>query len=280
MDFYKKSKSGSIIDEILLLKEGDKMEDINLYTLLFLVIAGFIAAFIDSVVGGGGLISIPALLFTGMSPSAALATNKFSSSMGSLTSTISFIRAGKVNFKFVIKFLPLTVGGSIIGAYVVHFVSPDILKPLILVILVVVAIYTIVKKDWGKETLYKGLTRNKLIMMLLLIFAIGFYDGFLGPGTGSFLLFAFLIIGFDFVQAAGNAKILNFGSNIAALVVFLSMGTVNFAYGIPMGIAMVAGALVGTNFAIKKGSSYVRVLFIGVTVLLIGKNILNYLHLI
>ena len=256
------------------------MEDINLYTLLFLVIAGFIAAFIDSVVGGGGLISIPALLFTGISPSAALATNKFSSSMGSLTSTTPFIRAGKVNFKFVIKFLPLTVIGSIVGAYVVHFVSPDILKPLILLILVIVAIYTIIKKDWGKETLYKGLTRNKLILMLLVIFAIGFYDGFLGPGTGSFLLFAFLIIGFDFVQAAGNAKILNFGSNIAALVVFLSMGTVNFAYGIPMGIAMVAGALVGTNFAIKKGSSYVRLLFICVTVVLIGKNILNYFHVI
>lgn len=256
------------------------MEDINLYTLLFIVIAGFIAAFIDSVVGGGGLISIPALLFTGISPTAALATNKFSSSMGSLTSTISFIRAGKVNVKFVLKFLPLTVIGSILGAYVVHFVSPDILKPLILVILVVVAIYTIVKKDWGKESLYKGLNRNKLILMLLLIFAIGFYDGFLGPGTGSFLLFAFLIIGFDFVQAAGNAKVLNFGSNIAALVVFLSMGSVNFVYGIPMGIAMVAGALVGTKFAIKKGASYVRVLFICITILLIGKNVLNYLHII
>jgi uncharacterized protein len=118
-----------------------------------------------------------------------------------------------------------------------------------------------------------------MILLIIIIFAIGFYDGFLGPGTGSFLLFSFLIIGFDFVQAAGNARILNFGSNIAALIIFLSMGTVNFAYGIPMGLAMVAGALVGTNFAIKKGASYVRILFICVTVLLIGKNVLNYFHI-
>ncbi|KRF47976.1 sulfite exporter TauE/SafE family protein [Peribacillus frigoritolerans] len=255
------------------------MEDINLYTLLFLVLAGFIAAFIDSVVGGGGLISIPALLFTGISPSAALATNKLAGTMGSLTSTISFIRAGKVDFNFVIKLFPITVIGAALGAYVVHFVSAEILKPLILILLVIVAIYTLVKKDWGKDAKYKGLTRKKMILLIVIIFAIGFYDGFLGPGTGSFLLFSFLIIGFDFVQAAGNARILNFGSNIAALIIFLSMGTVNFAYGIPMGLAMVAGALVGTNFAIKKGASYVRILFICVTVLLIGKNVLNYFHI-
>jgi len=169
--------------------------------------------------------------------------------------------------------------GAALGAYVVHFVSAEILKPLILILLVIVAIYTLVKKDWGKDAKYKGLTRKKMILLIIIIFAIGFYDGFLGPGTGSFLLFSFLIIGFDFVQAAGNARILNFGSNIAALIIFLSMGTVNFAYGIPMGLAMVAGALVGTNFAIKKGASYVRILFICVTVLLIGKNALNYFHI-
>jgi len=256
------------------------MEDINLYTLLFLIIAGFIAAFIDSVVGGGGLISIPALLFTGLPPSTALATNKLASSMGSLTSTLAFIKAGKINFKLVIKLFPLTIIGAISGAYVVHFVSSEILKPLILVLLIIVAIYTILKKDWGKEAVYKGLNWKKATIFIFAIFAIGFYDGFLGPGTGSFLLFAFLMIGFDFVQAAGNAKILNFGSNIAALIIFLAMGSVNFSYGIPMGLAMIAGALIGTKFAIKKGASYVRLLFIFVTILLISKNVLTYFHII
>ncbi|WP_141431048.1 TSUP family transporter [Bacillus sp. 03113] len=256
------------------------MEDLNLYTLGFLVLAGFLAAFIDSVVGGGGLISFPALLFLGLPPSTAIATNKLAGSMGSLTSTISFIKSGKVNFSLVSKLFPLTVIGSLLGAYVVRHVSSGVLKPLVLVLLIAVAIYTIVKKDWGKDAKYKGMNLQRGIIFAVVVFTIGFYDGFFGAGTGSFLLFSFLIIGFDFIQSAGNAKVLNFGSNIAALIMFLYFDMVNFSYGIPMGIAMILGALVGSNFAIKQGVSYVRILFIVVTLFLIGKNILDYLHLI
>lgn len=256
------------------------MEDINSYTLLFLIAAGFLASFIDSVVGGGGLISIPALLFTGLPPSTAIATNKLASSMGSLTSTISFIRSGKVDFRLVSKLFPLTFIGSLVGAFIVKHISSEVLKPLVLVLLITVAIYTILKKDWGKDSKYQGMNWKKAAMFTIVIFIIGFYDGFFGAGTGSFLLFSFLIIGFDFVQSAGNAKVLNFGSNIAALSMFLYLDIVNFAYGIPMGIAMIFGALIGSNFAIKKGVSYVRVLFILVTLFLIGKNVLDYMHII
>lgn len=253
------------------------MEDLNIYTLLILICFGFLAAFIDSVVGGGGLISIPALLFSGLSPSAAIATNKLASSMGSLTSTIAFIKSGKVDFHLVAKLFPLVFTGSILGALVVNFVSSELLKPLVLVLLIAVTIYTILKKNWGHESTYRKLTWKKALLFALVIFAIGFYDGFLGAGTGSLILFAFLIIGCDFLQSAGNAKFLNFGSNIAALIVFISLDMVNFSYGIPMGISMVLGALVGSNFAIKKGVAYVRVLFISVTVFLIGKNIIDYM---
>ncbi|MGG2065490.1 TSUP family transporter [Bacillus sp. S14(2024)] len=256
------------------------MEDINLYTLVFLVLSGFLAAFIDSVVGGGGLISIPALLFTGLPPSTAIATNKLASSMGSLTSTISFIKSGKVNFRLVSKLFPLTVLGSFLGAYIVKHISSQVLQPLVLVLLIAVAIYTILKKDWGKDSKYEGMGWKRGLIFAVTVFTIGFYDGFFGAGTGSFLLFSFLIIGFDFIQSAGNAKVLNFGSNIAALIMFLYLDVVNFSYGIPMGIAMILGALVGSNFAIKKGVSYVRILFIVVTLFLIGKNILDYIHLI
>lgn len=120
---------------------------------------------------------------------------------------------------------------------------------------------------------------KKAIVFSCVIFIIGFYDGFFGAGTGSFLLFAFLMVGFDFLQSAGNAKVLNFGSNIAALIIFLYLDVVNFAYGIPMGLAMILGAFVGSNFAIKKGVSYVRILFIIVTLFLIGKNIIDYLRI-
>lgn len=115
--------------------------------------------------------------------------------MGSLTSTISFIRAGKVDFKFVIKLFPITVIGAALGAYVVHFVSAEILKPLILILLVIVAFYTLVKRDWGKDAKYKGLTRKKMILLIIIIFAIGFYDGFLGPGQVPFYYFHFSSLG-------------------------------------------------------------------------------------
>lgn len=253
------------------------MEDISLYTLLFLVIAGFLAAFIDSVVGGGGLISVPALLFTGLPPSTALATNKLASTMGSFTSTVTFIRSGNVNFRLVGKLFPLTIMGSLAGAYIVQHISTEVLKPLVLVLLIAVAIYTIFKKDWGTDSKYKGMSKKRGIIFAMLILALGFYDGFFGAGTGSFLIFSFLLVGFDFLQSAGNAKVLNFGSNIAALGMFLYLDVVNFAYGIPMGIAMVLGALAGSNFAIKKGVSYVRILFIAVTLVLICKNVLDYI---
>ncbi|MFB8423857.1 MULTISPECIES: sulfite exporter TauE/SafE family protein [Priestia] len=254
------------------------MGDISLYTLIFLIGAGFLAGLIDSVVGGGGLISTPALLFTGISPSTAIATSKLASATGSLMSTISFVRSGKVNFKFVSKLIPLTLIGAILGAIVFLHISSEMLKPIVLVLLVIVAIYTIVKKDWGKKSNYKGMSFKRAIIFGTIIFGIGFYDGFFGPGTGSFLLFAILSLGFDFVESAGNAKVLNLVSNVAALTIFLYLGVVNFTYGIPISIAMTLGALVGSNLAIKKGAAYVRVLFILVTVFLIGKNVLNYFH--
>ncbi|WP_182104464.1 TSUP family transporter [Niallia taxi] len=252
--------------------------DIDLSLLIILIIFGFLAAFIDSVVGGGGLIALPALLFTGMNPAAAVATNKLASTIGSLTSTYMFYRSGKLDLKSVYKLFPLTFIGSMLGAWCIHLMDPEMLKPLMLIMLAAVAIYTIFKKDWGSISSPKTLSPRHYIMFLAAIFAIGFYDGFLGPGTGSFLMFAFLLIGFDFLKAAGNAKFLNFGSNIAGLLMFIFLGQVNYTYGLIMGVAQLAGAICGSRFAIKKGSSFVRVLFIAVTCLLLVKNIYDYIQ--
>lgn len=254
------------------------MFDIDLSLLIILIIFGFLAAFIDSVVGGGGLIALPALLFTGLHPAAAVATNKLASTIGSLTSTYMFYRSGKLDIKSVYKLFPLTFIGSMLGAWCVHLMDPEMLKPLMLIMLAAVAIYTIFKKDWGSISSPKSLSPRHYIMFLAAIFAIGFYDGFLGPGTGSFLIFAFLLIGFDFLKAAGNAKFLNFGSNIAGLLMFMFLGQVNYTYGLIMGVAQLAGAICGSRFAIKKGSSFVRVLFIAVTCLLLVKNIYDYIQ--
>jgi len=259
-------------------REVDEMPfNLDPTMLLILVVFGFLAAFIDSVVGGGGLIALPALLFTGLTPAAAVATNKLAGTIGSLTSTIMFYRSGKLDFKSVYKLFPFTFIGSMIGAWTVHLMHPEVLKPLMLVMLAVVAVYTVFKKDWGSISTYKKLSNRHILLFILSIFVIGFYDGFIGPGTGSFLIFAYLMIGFDFLKAAGNAKFLNFGSNIAALVMFIILGQVNYAYGLPMGLAQLVGAICGSKFAIKRGTGYVRVLFILVTFLLLAKNAYDYL---
>ncbi|QPQ36058.1 TSUP family transporter [Lysinibacillus sp. JNUCC-52] len=243
---------------------------------IILILLGFLAAFIDSVVGGGGLIALPALLFVGLSPTTAVATNKLAGTMGSLTSVISFYRSGKLDFRFVRKYFPLAFIGSLIGAWFVTLISPDILKPLMLIMLAAVGVYTIFKKDWGGSATIKKLSPIRIFGLIFLLLAIGFYDGFLGPGTGSFFIFTFLMLGLDFLKAAGNAKFLNLGSNMAALLMFVYLDEVHYLYGVIMGIAQIFGAIVGTQFAIKKGSTFVRKLFIIVTMTLLLKNTYDY----
>ena len=153
--------------------------------LMILIVFGFVVAFIDSVVGGGGLIALPALLFTGLNPASAVATNKLASTMGSATSNIVFYRSGNLNLKSAFKLVPLTFIGSIIGAWTVHLMNPEVLKPLMLIMLGAVAIYTIFKRIG----VVFPLIRNCLVdtsLFLPFYFCYWFYDGFLGPGTGSF----------------------------------------------------------------------------------------------
>ncbi len=254
------------------------MDGISIDVILFLMGAGFISAFIDSVVGGGGLISLPALLLVGLPPNIALGTNKVASAMGSLTSTISFMRSGKINFALVKYLFPLSFMGSVFGVIAVQQIPSQFLKPLVVIMLIVVTIYTFTKKDWGNESTYQGTTKKIAYLSAVSALALGFYDGFFGPGTGSFMIFSFLMIGFDFVVAAGNAKALNFASNIAAVIAFGWIGAIHYQYAIPMGLSMIIGALVGSRVAIKQGAAYVRPLFISMSVVLIGKQLWDVLH--
>ncbi|MVP01988.1 TSUP family transporter [Paenibacillus lutrae] len=251
------------------------MEMLSWEMLLFLIVVGFLAAFVDSVVGGGGLITVPALLFTGLPPALVLGTNKLSGTMCSLTSTASFMLSGKINFKLAAGLFPLSLIGSILGALLVHQIPSEFLKPLVVLLLVAVTAYTLLKKNWGAASTYKGLTARSKGWLIAGAFVIGFYDGFFGPGTGSFLIFLFLLLGFDFVGASANSKVLNLASNLGALATFFVLDSVSLTYGLPMGIAMIGGALVGTRFAIRKGASFVKPLFVAMTIILIGKQIWN-----
>ncbi len=169
------------------------MEELSFQVIILLIAFGFLAAFIDSVVGGGGLISLPALMFVGLSPASAIATNKLAATMGTFTSAMYFIRSGKVDFKIVGKLIPLTIVGAVAGALVVKFIPSDILRPLVLVMLVFIAIYIIAKKNWGSVSTYKKMTQRKTLIFFFAILMIGFYDGFFGPGTGSFFNFCIFI---------------------------------------------------------------------------------------
>lgn len=246
--------------------------DLDISLIAILVVFGFLGAFINSIVGGGGMITLPVLLFVGLPPATAIATNKLAATLGNLTSMLTFWRAGKIDYKLVGPIVPLVFIGSMLGAFTVNFISPNLLKPLIFVMLVVVLIYTVIKKDWGSIEKRLEMTRKRKFLFISALIAIGFYDGFLGPGTGSFIIFAFILMGFDFIQASGNAKLLNFTSNFAALIMFVFLDTINYSYGIIMGLSMIAGAFAGAKFALGRGTRYVRIIFILVTSLLILKN--------
>jgi uncharacterized membrane protein YfcA len=241
--------------------------------LLFLIAAGFIAGFIDAVVGGGGLISVPALLLTGLPPNMVLGTNKLGGTLASMTSTVSFLISGKINGKLVLLLFPLSFIGALLGTYTVHLVPSTYLRPLVVCMLVLLLIYTLMRKNWGALASPRPMTRYIKVATAVCAFALGFYDGFFGPGTGSFLLFLFLLLGFDFVGASGNAKVLNMASNLASLIAFLLLGSVHIGYGIPMAVAMIAGALIGSRLAIRHGARYVKPLFIVITSILIGKQL-------
>lgn len=234
----------------------------------------FLAAAVDAIAGGGGLISLPALLLVGVPPHLALGTNKFASTTGSLNSSVTFARSGKVYFPLVKWQIPFTLVGAALGVFAVLHVSSDFLNKVVPVLILLVGLYTVFHKNLGLEANFQGLTRIRLAGGFLFAFAIGFYDGFFGPGTGSFLIFLFIaLFGFDFVTSSANAKVLNFVSNLVSLILFAWSGKILYAYGIPMAIFMLIGSQVGTKLAIRKGATLVKPIFITMSLLVAAKLI-------
>lgn len=239
----------------------------NIYGMIFLCCAGFMASFVDSIAGGGGIISVPAYMIAGLPTHIALGTNKFAATMGSLTSSISFIRSGNCNFKLLKYVAPFTLVGSILGVKAVLLIDEGFLQPLVLVLILTIGIYTFFSNSIGEEDTFKGFTNKNLIISIIFGFSLGFYDGFFGPGTGSFLVFGFIsILGFNFLRASANARVLNFVSNISALVTFAISGNINYAIGIPVCIFMIMGAKVGSKLAISKGNKIIKPIFVTMSI--------------
>ena len=245
--------------------------------LLFIFGAGFVGAFIDAVVGGGGLVTTPALLGVGLPVATALGSNKLGSVFGTFTSAYTFWRNNRIDKKVILKLAPLSFLGSGLGAYLVYLLPEKLMKNIVVLALVAVAVYTYRRKDWGDVNQVKKFTMGIVALAAALAFFLGFYDGFFGPGTGSFLIFTFLYLGYNFVYAAGNAKVLNLASGLGALLVFSLTGSINLPYAITMAVGQVLGARIGAKLAIAKGAAYVKPLYLTVTTLLIGKQVYDLL---
>ncbi|MCI6151988.1 MAG: TSUP family transporter [Fusobacterium perfoetens] len=250
--------------------------NVDVGTFLFLGVACFIAAFIDAIAGGGGLITVPAYLASGLPAHIALGTNKVSSSIGTVASSLKFATSGKVNKEMVKRMIPFSFIGALMGVRTVVLIDSKYLYPIAIVLLLLVLVYTLINKKMGEKNNFTGLNKSNIRQGKIMAFVMGFYDGFFGPGTGSFIIFALIkIFKLDFTNASGNAKILNLTSNLASMLLFIYLGKVNFFYSIPIGIIMVFGATLGAKMAVSKGTSFIKPIFLVVTTIVLVKMILE-----
>lgn len=245
--------------------------------MIWLILCGFTAGFVDSIVGGGGLIQLPAL-FVFLPPALAanvapvLGSNKFASICGTSVASWQYLRKVRLSARISIPSTAAAIVFSFLGARAVSLLNPKVIKPVILLLLVLVAIYTITRKKKAPAHPLNLDPKWHVPAALAVGTVIGFYDGFFGPGTGTFLIIAFVgLFGFDFLKASASAKVVNLGTNFAAVLWFASTGNILYRYAVPLAVANVAGAALGSRLAILKGSEFVRKFFIAVVLLLIAR---------
>ena len=256
------------------------MPDITIVQSLFLLGFAFLAGLIDSIAGGGGLIQLPALM--AILPTTPvvflLGTNKLASSCGTTMAIYQYARKVPIEWKKVLPIAGIAFSAGILGALVATSVPNYWMRPLVLVLLVIVLLYTLFKKDLGAQVHQVPFSdRKKLLLSLLAGLVIGFYDGFFGPGTGNFLILALIgIFGMDFLHASASCKIINLATNVGALILFGSQGTIYIRLGLLMAVFNIAGNFLGVQLAVLKGSKFIRVLFIVVVAGLLVKQGIDF----
>ncbi|MFJ2661238.1 sulfite exporter TauE/SafE family protein [Arthrobacter koreensis] len=249
------------------------LEDITLATIALVVVAGLAAGWIDAVVGGGGLLQLPALLLVpGISPVQALATNKMGSVFGTTTSALTYYRRAHPDLKTALPMAGVALAGSFGGAVLAASLPSSVFKPIIVVALVVVAVFTATKPTVGELTKLRHSGNRHYVTAGAIGAVIGFYDGLIGPGTGSFLIIAMVtLLGYNFLAASAKAKIVNMATNIGALAFFLPHGSLLWGLGLVLGLANMTGGYIGARMAVTKGSRFIRIVFLVVVGALIIK---------
>ncbi len=237
--------------------------------IIILCTAALAAGFIDAIAGGGGLVQTPATLVTLPQYDVAtlLGTTKIPSFFGTSTAALQYARRVVLSKKILLWMCLVAFTASFLGALTVTLVSNRFMKPIMLVMLILVAIYTYTKKDFGTATERNFDAQTKLKYGIGIALLIGFYDGFIGPGAGSFLLVAFIsVLGFDFLHASAHAKFVNVATNLGSIVLFASQGHVLYHFALPMAVCNLVGSALGARLAILKGNSFIRIFFLMVIV--------------
>lgn len=242
---------------------------------ILITAASLLAGFVDAIVGGGGLVLVPALFatFPTAPPATLLGTNKAASVWGTAMATWQYSRKVQMPWSALLPAAAAGFIGSFAGAWAVTVLSPDFLRKLLPLVLLAVLAYTLAKKELGRHHTPKFTGRAETVAACLIGVVIGFYDGFFGPGTGSFFVFLFVrLLGYDFLNASASAKLLNCATNIAAIVLFAAKGHVWWHFAVSLAIANVVGSLLGTHMALRHGTGFVRAIFIVVVGALILKT--------
>jgi len=231
---------------------------------------GLVAGFVDSIAGGGGLITLPVMLSLGGDPQCALGTNKLQACFGSASASWHYSQAGAVNLRETWRACGFTFIGAIVGTMGVRQIGPNTLKIIIPLLLIAVAAYSLRNPRLGAKDGPPQLARPRFDFVFGLL--LGFYDGFFGPGTGTFWTMAFvLMLGFNLTRATAHTKAVNFSSNICSLLIFALAGQVNYGAGMVMGAGQLIGARFGSKMVVKRGTEFIRPVFITVVLGITGK---------
>jgi uncharacterized protein len=241
-------------------------------------LGSLLAGFVNAIAGGGGLVSLPILfaIFPSAPPATLFGTNKGAMVWGTAWSASSFARHVKLPWPTLVPAIGAATCGGLLGAWCVTLVSPEWLRRLVPIMLAVVLVYTIVSRDIGQVHAPRYRPRAEALVASLIAGGLGFYDGFFGPGTGSFFIFLLVrLLGFDFLHAVASAKVLNMTTNLASLVIFAATGNVWWPFVLPMAVANIMGSHLGTRLALRHGSRLIRLVFILVVAGLILKTALD-----
>ncbi|EJF88928.1 TSUP family transporter [Bartonella tamiae] len=236
-------------------------------TTLILIVSAFIAGIIDSIAGGGGLITIPILLLTGVQPITALGTNKLQSLFGSFSATLAYARAGQVNIYKQWNQALLAFIGSVIGAMMAFLLPITVLQIFLPFLLIIVALYFTLKPNLNDVD--KAQRIRPILFACIIVPIIGFYDGIFGPGAGSFYMLAFIgLAGYGILKATAHTKLLNFTSNLGGFLTFAFIGSIDFRIGLVMGVAQFIGAQIGAQLALRTGAKLIKPLLVIISLIL------------